>query len=234
MYYDRDILESKLEAFFWTAMDASKTYIDLGGTDSDTIYWDMDLYAPSFVFRSRGEYYEYQTIVSKWNARFRSEIDDYRRAHQLKSARAEASRREERAREEEREEEVRRQRLKREREEREREEEEERRREEEKRRKKEEARKRAEAKKKEQDKKNREELSRMQEAWRRQQAAVSQAVPSPPVAESVACPSCGAANDKSAKFCTKCGAQLKIKCPSCGEFVRVGSKFCTNCGSQLH
>ena len=49
------------------------------------------------------------------------------------------------------------------------------------------------------------------------------------------CPSCGASNRPSAKFCAQCRAPLapamtmKV-CPQCGEQNRMGAKFCGHCG----
>ncbi|NOX89369.1 MAG: zinc-ribbon domain-containing protein [Calditrichaeota bacterium] len=52
------------------------------------------------------------------------------------------------------------------------------------------------------------------------------------------CPSCGAVNDKKAKFCVKCGTALPeapdgIKCKSCGTLNDLASRFCKNCGNPL-
>ena len=231
MYYNREHLESVLETWFRHGLIFSKTYIDTGGDDPDTIYWDLELYAPSYTFSSGESIAEYRAIVSKWNARFRAEIDDYRRersqSERMASERSraerdrkEAAEREKRRREEEEEREA------------ERLWEEERRRQEEEERRRAEARAKAEAKKKEQDKKNREELKRKQEEWRASRATTPEPQPQP-LTESVFCPSCGKANAKTSKFCTGCGTRLLIECPSCGELVRLGSKFCTKCGSPI-
>jgi membrane protease subunit (stomatin/prohibitin family) len=67
-----------------------------------------------------------------------------------------------------------------------------------------------------------------------------QAQPAPqqaPAAASamVKCPSCGAENPASAKFCNNCGAPLgKVKCPNCGAENAPDAKFCNNCGAKLH
>lgn len=47
------------------------------------------------------------------------------------------------------------------------------------------------------------------------------------------CPSCGAMNPKSTKFCSGCGAKLAASCPSCGKDVEYGKKFCPYCGSPM-
>jgi len=49
------------------------------------------------------------------------------------------------------------------------------------------------------------------------------------------CPSCGASNPKSAKFCVECGEKLsqKGKCPKCGAEINSKSKFCPECGEKL-
>ena len=49
------------------------------------------------------------------------------------------------------------------------------------------------------------------------------------------CPSCGAANPKSAKFCVECGEKLsqKGKCPKCSAEINSKSKFCPECGEKL-
>ncbi len=49
------------------------------------------------------------------------------------------------------------------------------------------------------------------------------------------CPSCGASNPKSAKFCIECGEKLsqKGKCPKCGAEINSRSKFCPECGEKL-
>ena len=56
------------------------------------------------------------------------------------------------------------------------------------------------------------------------------------------CPSCGASNPVSAKFCKQCGTQLPslpsaeaegMMCPYCGASVKRGARFCPRCGSSL-
>jgi len=230
MYYDRDYLEARLDLFYDQCLVASKMYIDVGGSDPETMYWDMDSGMPAFMFRSRGERFEYDSIIREWNARFRSEVDCYLREHE----RAE-DRERERAREKAREKEA--ERLRQEEEERRREEnarrreEEERRREEEEERRKKEAERRREEKRKELDKRNREELNRIQEEWKKK--AASPPNQTKPAADFLFCPSCGAPNVRSSKFCTKCGTKIQIVCPSCRALILAGAKFCSKCGYKL-
>lgn len=47
------------------------------------------------------------------------------------------------------------------------------------------------------------------------------------------CPNCGQGNSADAKFCSECGASLKITCPVCGTVAEAGAKFCNNCGASL-
>ncbi len=51
------------------------------------------------------------------------------------------------------------------------------------------------------------------------------------------CPSCGAENKGSAKFCTTCGANIPsedlVPCQACGAPNKKGAKFCTTCGKGL-
>ena len=49
----------------------------------------------------------------------------------------------------------------------------------------------------------------------------------------VVCPSCGARNDPSQRFCGSCGANLERLCPSCGAINPVGFAFCGSCGASL-
>ena len=62
---------------------------------------------------------------------------------------------------------------------------------------------------------------------------------SPKVSEEVIiCPSCGAKNPASSKFCSECGKSIipaKIKCIKCGAFIDAKMKFCPECGApQSH
>ncbi|QDS86545.1 Double zinc ribbon [Rosistilla ulvae] len=50
---------------------------------------------------------------------------------------------------------------------------------------------------------------------------------------SVACPSCGTANDSDAKFCDSCGTAMLSTCGSCGAVNDSDAKFCDRCGTQL-
>lgn len=49
------------------------------------------------------------------------------------------------------------------------------------------------------------------------------------------CPSCGAANAASNKFCLECGAGMAPTptCRSCGTQLAPGAKFCTTCGTTV-
>ncbi len=53
----------------------------------------------------------------------------------------------------------------------------------------------------------------------------------------VICPSCGAKNPTTVKFCGNCGGSLappaKITCPNCKAEVPANMKFCGNCGASL-
>jgi membrane protease subunit (stomatin/prohibitin family) len=56
-------------------------------------------------------------------------------------------------------------------------------------------------------------------------------------AEQIACPKCGAANSRGAKFCNDCGAQLEVAaqtvpCVKCAAQLQAGAKFCTECGAK--
>lgn len=53
-------------------------------------------------------------------------------------------------------------------------------------------------------------------------------------AENTVCASCGAVNDKDAKFCNNCGAPMKKICPKCGTDNSPTAKFCDNCGAPLN
>ncbi|MDR3277328.1 MAG: zinc ribbon domain-containing protein [Oscillospiraceae bacterium] len=71
------------------------------------------------------------------------------------------------------------------------------------------------------------------------------AVPSVAPARAInpTCPSCGAENAESVKFCDKCGTELPtVKtpsceidpvCPKCGAEYGYGAEFCNTCGSAL-
>lgn len=57
--------------------------------------------------------------------------------------------------------------------------------------------------------------------------------------QTIACPSCQAANAAGAKFCATCGkpmataAAAGVACPSCKTPNAPGAKFCSNCGTSL-
>ncbi|RME28463.1 MAG: SPFH domain-containing protein [Deltaproteobacteria bacterium] len=66
-----------------------------------------------------------------------------------------------------------------------------------------------------------------------QQAGQQQPAPAA-AATTVACPSCGTANQAGAKFCQNCGTKLaQNTCPKCNSPVSAGAKFCPNCGNPL-
>jgi Zn-finger nucleic acid-binding protein len=53
-----------------------------------------------------------------------------------------------------------------------------------------------------------------------------------PTAETLRCPSCGAAASTDATKCDFCGARLAtVACPSCFGMMFVGEKFCSHCGA---
>jgi membrane protease subunit (stomatin/prohibitin family) len=61
--------------------------------------------------------------------------------------------------------------------------------------------------------------------------ATSGAAPEP---QTVACPSCQAANSPGAKFCQNCGQPMappKVHCTNCGNELSPGAKFCPECGT---
>ena len=52
------------------------------------------------------------------------------------------------------------------------------------------------------------------------------------------CPHCGNSNTLNARFCARCGTQLKVPeevvvCRACGTRNSPMANFCRNCGSQL-
>lgn len=54
--------------------------------------------------------------------------------------------------------------------------------------------------------------------------------------DQVPCPSCGALNSSSAKFCSECGASMKPqprKCAKCGAELSATAKFCGECGTPV-
>ena len=87
MYYDRVLLESRLEYGYDLSMGVSKKAIDIGVDDTEALYDDLEKFAPVFQFRFREEEYEYNAIIRDWNSRFRSEVDYYLREHERKEDR---------------------------------------------------------------------------------------------------------------------------------------------------
>jgi Zn-finger nucleic acid-binding protein len=56
-----------------------------------------------------------------------------------------------------------------------------------------------------------------------------------PTAETLHCPSCGAAAASDATKCDYCGARLAtVACPSCFGMMFVGEKFCSHCGAAAN
>ena len=47
------------------------------------------------------------------------------------------------------------------------------------------------------------------------------------------CPSCGAEYAPDDRFCSVCGASLRVSCPSCGSDQPVSATFCSSCGTAL-
>src|SRR6185312_3708724 len=47
------------------------------------------------------------------------------------------------------------------------------------------------------------------------------------------CPSCGAAFAPDDRFCSSCGASLRMTCPSCGSDQSLAATFCSACGTAL-
>ena len=47
------------------------------------------------------------------------------------------------------------------------------------------------------------------------------------------CPSCGAENPSTYKFCGECGAALALVCGGCGTRNPPPNRFCGECGGRL-
>jgi class 3 adenylate cyclase len=47
------------------------------------------------------------------------------------------------------------------------------------------------------------------------------------------CPSCQAENPPPAKFCSQCGAALKLLCKNCQTELTLGDRFCRYCGQAV-
>ena len=69
---------------------------------------------------------------------------------------------------------------------------------------------------------------------------VPAAEPTPAAPEGIICPSCGAVNSESTKFCGECGTKLEIPqapaqkfCSGCGAELAPGLKFCGECGTRV-
>lgn len=68
-----------------------------------------------------------------------------------------------------------------------------------------------------------------------QRSSSSRYAPQIDAAEDITCPSCGAKNPKTMKFCGECGAKLtseKTICSNCGAEIASGMKFCGVCGHK--
>jgi class 3 adenylate cyclase/predicted ATPase len=53
------------------------------------------------------------------------------------------------------------------------------------------------------------------------------------MAETKACPSCGAAIPDDSRFCPQCGTPQALNCAACGQANAAGSRFCAQCGVKL-
>src|SRR6188508_453657 len=49
----------------------------------------------------------------------------------------------------------------------------------------------------------------------------------------LSCPSCGAEYAPDDRFCSSCGASLRVTCPSCGSDQPLAAAFCSSCGTAL-
>src|SRR6185503_3488939 len=49
----------------------------------------------------------------------------------------------------------------------------------------------------------------------------------------LSCPSCGAEYAPDDRFCSSCGASLRVTCPSCGSDQSIAAAFCSACGAAL-
>lgn len=74
---------------------------------------------------------------------------------------------------------------------------------------------------------------RMRPAVRSIASAISRGLAEGGRGRSVDCPSCGASNDRSAKYCDQCGASFEKKCASCGHQNEADAKFCSGCSKEL-
>jgi tetratricopeptide (TPR) repeat protein len=46
------------------------------------------------------------------------------------------------------------------------------------------------------------------------------------------CPNCSA-DDQAGRFCSECGAELRLACPGCAEPVAADSRYCAHCGARV-
>jgi ribosomal protein L40E len=51
--------------------------------------------------------------------------------------------------------------------------------------------------------------------------------------DQIACPQCRTINEMSSKYCSKCGALLKVSCPFCYAANPIGAVYCERCGANL-
>ncbi|HEA67070.1 MAG TPA: adenylate/guanylate cyclase domain-containing protein [Desulfobacterales bacterium] len=54
-----------------------------------------------------------------------------------------------------------------------------------------------------------------------------------PKGSKMKCPKCQFENREGAKFCLKCGEELKFKCPKCSKHLPNEAMFCDECGHKL-
>ncbi|MBW1774908.1 MAG: AAA family ATPase, partial [Deltaproteobacteria bacterium] len=47
------------------------------------------------------------------------------------------------------------------------------------------------------------------------------------------CPKCQIENEKGSKFCLECGLKLELQCSQCGKTLPFSAKFCNKCGQDL-
>jgi hypothetical protein len=59
------------------------------------------------------------------------------------------------------------------------------------------------------------------------------AVADVPTPEVIFCPSCGAANPTTSRFCGQCAQPLSVTCPACKAANPLSARFCGLCGQAL-